>query len=176
MSDLKISEMDDGGQIQENDQIPVVRSGQNFRAVESGRIRIDEDDEVSGYLEDKIINGEGIESENQTLSSGEKVISLSLRNRLAETETVSAGTTTLDYQSGDLHKVIAEGDFVLEAQMDIGQSILVRAIDFNDHIVDTSFFQWGDIGEPTWTEKDDFVIYRGYDGEYQASVIMQGIV
>lgn len=136
-------------------------------------VRVSVSDDTAGYLDDKIDVNILLTKNTITDSAGDESISLEVRS-LITSSSVSSGTHTVNIANGDFHKITATGVFTFGWSMAEGQSVLVRGINFDTYNpIDN--LEWGDAGEPAWTGKDDFVVYRDMDGDYIGAVIALGI-
>lgn len=198
MADLKISELPEGGLSQNGDEVPVNRSGDNAKvtlgtaasydvgtapdqiptnsdiSAGSSEVLVSEDDAEAGYLDDKINVGILLTKQKNTDTSGYETLTLNVRSQIASNVSVGSGTHNVNIANGDFHQVTATGVFTFSWTMANGQSVFVRGIDF-DTYSPVHNLQWGDVGVPDWTGKDDFVVYRDNAGNYIGSLIVGGI-
>lgn len=148
--------------------------GSNLTNIASGGAKVTVTDANGGYLDDKLKPGVLLTTEVQTDSSGNEILVHDVRSRIATAAFVSSGTHTVDIADGDFHPITATGVFTLAWQMEQGQSVLVRGMNFNS-FSPIDGLDWGAAGAPTWTAKDDFIVYRDMDGNYIGALIVSGI-
>lgn len=132
-------------------------------------------DDAPGYLDDKIETDNSLTSTLQTPSDNDETLLLAVRRLFATPVSVGTGTHTADIDDGDFHTITATGAFTLTAAMENGQAIMVRAIDFDAYTVTMSSIDFGDAGEPDWTDKDDFIVYRDGNGNYIGLTVVTGL-
>lgn len=137
-------------------------------------VQVTVSDDAPGYLDEKIEVDNGLTKTTETDSSGIETLLFDVRHSFATPASVGSGTHTMNIADGDYHTITSTGSFTLAANMENGEALMVRAIGFDDYSPANSF-DWGTVGEPTWTGKDDFVIYRDGSGNYIASAIVIGL-
>lgn len=93
---------------------------------------------------------------------------------LTASASVASGTHTVNIANGDFHTLTATGIFTLAFSMQNGQAVIVRGINFNTYTPIDSL-DWGATGEPVWTGKDDFVVYRDGAGNYIGALVAGGL-
>lgn len=130
-------------------------------------------DTTPGFLNEKLNVDNSLVIDE--IGTGDESLEISVRREFAPGVSKGSGTHVVDIDDGDFHQVTATGVFTLEASMQNGQAVMVRAIDFGDWGVNVSFFDFGDAGTPVWTGKDDFIIYRDIDGNYIAKLVVSGL-
>lgn len=168
MADKKISEFDNGGAIQPTDEIATNRAGVNTKVFAGSAAALDGGTSIGDAIVLEDVGG------NAALPAvdGSKVLNIGAR--IATAATVSSGTHNVNISNGDYHKVTASGIFTFSWTMAIGQAVLVRGVNF-DAYAPIDSLDWGDAGTPTWTDKNDFVVYRDVDGDYIGALIVSGV-
>lgn len=147
--------------------------GSQLTGVASGGSKVTVSDANGGYLDDKLQPGTLITKELETDSGGDQTLLFDVRS-LVTSSTVSSGTHNINISNGDFHEITATGIFTFSWTMEEGQALIVRGIDF-DTYSPIHNLDWGTIGVPSWTGKDDFIVYRDSDGDYIGSLIASGI-
>lgn len=139
----------------------------------TGLVPVSVDDTTPGNLNDKISIDNSLSKEIENPSSNESLL-ISVRRQFATPVTIGTGTHTVNINNGDYHEITSTGTFTLLASMENGQALMVRGIGF-DANPPSNTFDWGDIGQPDWIGKDDFIIYRDRTGSYIAVSVVTGL-
>lgn len=202
MADRKISEFADGGAVQPTDEIATNRGGTNTKVFVGSAAALDAGTAVGDIVQIVDVGGSPglpvLDGSNLTgLAGGGTVTNFSIsfgngltgtvtnptttptlnadvRSLIATPVSVASGTHNVNIANGDFHQITVTGAATLSWTMANGQALMVRAINFNLFGPVLSL-DWGSVGAPTWTGKDDFLVYRDVSGNYIGVVLVLGI-
>lgn len=159
-----------------NPGLPAVDGSQltNLPVQKDPTVKTTTNDTTAGFLDAKLKTETSEFTREVENPAGNEDLKLSIRKNVL-TASQGSGTRNVNISDAVLHKLTATATFTMSATMAIGQALQVRAIAFNTYPPLFSGIDWGTIGAPAWTAKDDFMIYRDVDGNYNATLLVRGV-